>query len=85
VGKRVIKRYVTRKFFDAATGKYLTLHDIYEIVRLHAREDTVEVVEMKGGADVTAVTIANAIYERLRTGGKGPRAERLAAVIRAAR
>lgn len=57
----VIKRYSNRKLYNSETRQYVTLDDIGEMIRLG---EEVQVVDHDTGADLTAVTLAQVIFEQ---------------------
>ena len=58
---RVIKRYSNRKLYDTAGSRYVKLDDIAQLIR--EGEDIKVVDNDKDGADITAVTLAQIIFE----------------------
>lgn len=67
----VIKRYSNRKLYDTETSRYLTLDDIGEMVR---EGQEVQVVDHATGADLTALTLSQIIFEtEKKIGGMLPR------------
>lgn len=68
----VIKRYANRKLYDTQTGRYVTLEEIGEAIQ---RGEEVTIVDHATGADLTAVTLMQVIYEREKNlGGRLPKA-----------
>ena len=68
----IIKRYANRKLYDTSTGEYITLDQIGEAIE---RGEEVTVVDHATGADLTAVTMVQVIFEReKRIGGRLPKA-----------
>jgi polyhydroxyalkanoate synthesis repressor PhaR len=59
------KRYSNRKLYDIAGRRYVTLEEIAGRVR---DGEDVRVVDHDTGRDLTAVTLAQALYERERRG-----------------
>lgn len=57
---RLIKRYGNRKMYDTESSRYVTLDRVTELVR--AGED-LRIVDNDTGADLTAVTFAQIIFE----------------------
>jgi len=57
---RTIKRYANRKLYDTTQSCYVTLEEISELVR--AGEE-VRIVDNKTGEDLTAVTLAQILFE----------------------
>ena len=62
---RLIKRYGSRKLYDTAESRYVSLDEIAGFVR---EGQEVEVVENKTGDDVTAVVLTQIISEEGRNG-----------------
>ena len=68
----LIKRYSNRKLYDVDASQYITLDDIAEMVR---RGDEVKVVDYTTGADLTALTLTQVIFEQeKKLGGLLPQA-----------
>lgn len=57
----LIKRYSNRKLYDVEKSQYVNLDAIAEMVR---RGDDVQVVDYATGADLTAVTLTQVIFEQ---------------------
>ena len=57
---RVIKRYANRKLYDTQRSRYVTLDQIAEMIR--AGED-VKIVDNNSKEDLTAITLAQIIFE----------------------
>ena len=67
-----IKRYANRKLYDVDASRYVTLDDLAEMVR---REEVVKVVDYATGADLTAITLTQVIFEQeKKLGGLLPQA-----------
>jgi polyhydroxyalkanoate synthesis repressor PhaR len=67
-----IKRYANRKLYDVDASRYVTLDDLAEMVR---REEEVKVVDYATGADLTALTLTQVIFEQeKKLGGLLPQA-----------
>ena len=62
---RLIKRYGSRKLYDTAESRYVSLDEVAAFVRAGER---VEVVENKTGHDVTAAILTQIISEEGRNG-----------------
>lgn len=62
---RLIKRYGSRKLYDTAESRYVSLEEVAGFVR---DGDQVEVVENKTGQDVTAAVLTQIISEEGRNG-----------------
>ena len=62
---RLIKRYGSRKLYDTAESRYVSLDDVAGFVR---EGDEVRVVDNKSGADVTAAILTQIISEEGRNG-----------------
>lgn len=68
----IVKRYANRKLYDTEAGRYVTLDEIGDAIR---RGDEVTVKDHATGADLTAVTLMQVIYEReKKVGGMLPKA-----------
>jgi polyhydroxyalkanoate synthesis repressor PhaR len=63
---RVIKRYANRKLYDTQRSRYVTLDQIAEMVR--AGED-VRIVDNNSKDDLTALTLAQILFEQEKKGG----------------
>ncbi|HLF89536.1 MAG TPA: polyhydroxyalkanoate synthesis regulator DNA-binding domain-containing protein [Anaerolineales bacterium] len=57
----IIKRYANRKLYDTVAKKYVTLQGISKLVR---EGKNVQVVDYESGEDITAVTLAQVMFER---------------------
>src|SRR3954451_19792564 len=57
---RIIKRYANRKLYDTEHSRYVTLHQISEMIR---NGDDVKIVDNKTKEDLTPVTLAQIIFE----------------------
>jgi polyhydroxyalkanoate synthesis repressor PhaR len=57
---RVIKRYANRKLYDTQRSRYVTLDQIAEMIR--SGED-VKIVDNNSKEDLTAITLAQIIFE----------------------
>ncbi len=68
--ERRIKRYANRKLYDTTDSRYVTLQDVAEMVR---RGERVRIVDHRDGSDLTAVVLAQIVYEEQRGGGRGTR------------
>jgi polyhydroxyalkanoate synthesis repressor PhaR len=62
---RLIKRYENRKLYDTETRRYVTLDDV---ARLVAAGHDVRVADQKSGEDLTALMLAQAIFEGIKQG-----------------
>jgi polyhydroxyalkanoate synthesis repressor PhaR len=68
----LIKRYSNRKLYDVDASRYITLDDIAELVRQGVE---VKVVDYASGADLTALTLTQVIFEQeKKLGGLLPQA-----------
>lgn len=68
----VIKRYSNRKLYDTAAAEYVTIEQLGE--RIHSGED-ISVIDHATGADLTAVTLMQVMFEReKKVGGMLPKA-----------
>ena len=56
----IIKRYQNRKLYDTGASRYVTLEDIAQMVK---RGGEVRVVDNRTKKDLTAVTLAQILYE----------------------
>jgi polyhydroxyalkanoate synthesis repressor PhaR len=59
----LIKRYPNRKLYDTTAKRYVTLEGIADLVR---RGEEVQVVDYETGDDLTALTLAQIIFEEAR-------------------
>jgi polyhydroxyalkanoate synthesis repressor PhaR len=67
-----IKRYANRKLYDVDASRYVTLDELAEMVR---REEEVKVMDYATGADLTALTLTQVIFEQeKKLGGLLPQA-----------
>ena len=57
----IIKRYANRKLYDTDAKKYVTLQGIAELIR---DGNNVQVIDHETGEDITAVTLAQVMFER---------------------
>ncbi len=57
---RTIKRYANRKLYDTAQSCYVTLEEISELVRTG---EEVEIIDNNSHEDLTAVTLAQILFE----------------------
>ena len=57
----VIKRYPNRKLYDTQARRYITLDEIAELIR---RGEDIQVVDHSDGADLTAQTFSQIIFEQ---------------------
>lgn len=68
----VIKRYSNRKLYDSEAARYVTLDELGD--RIRAGED-ISVVDHESGADLTAATLMQIMFEReKKVGGMLPKA-----------
>ncbi len=56
----IIKRYQNRKLYDTAASRYVTLEDIAQMVK---RGEEVRILDNRTKKDLTAVTLAQILYE----------------------
>jgi polyhydroxyalkanoate synthesis regulator protein len=79
--KVTIRKYANRKHYDESTSAYVTMLDLSTMV---AEGCSVRVVCDLSGVDLTAETLARALYERLkvRDRSKPFRVSRIAGLIR---
>jgi len=57
---KVIKRYQNRKLYDTSDSCYVTLEDISEMIKMG---EEVEIIDNTTKEDLTAVTLAQIIFE----------------------
>ncbi len=57
---KIIKRYQNRKLYDTSDSCYVTLEDIGEMIK---QGDDVKIIDNKTKEDLTAVTLAQIIFE----------------------
>jgi polyhydroxyalkanoate synthesis repressor PhaR len=76
---RTIKRYSNRKLYDPGARRYVTLA---ELARLVARGHDVRVLDQANGADLTNVTLAQALLDSIRDGASRIPREALRQLIR---
>lgn len=57
---KVIKRYQNRKLYDTSDSCYVTLEDIGEMIKLG---DEVKIIDNRTKEDLTAMTLAQIIFE----------------------
>lgn len=68
----IIKRYSNRKLYDSAAARYVTLDELGD--RIRAGEE-INVVDHESGADLTAMTLMQIMFEReKKVGGMLPKA-----------
>lgn len=68
----IIKRYSNRKLYDSDAGHYVTLEELGDRI---GRGEEVSVVDYDSGADLTALTMMQVIFEReKKIGGMLPKA-----------
>ena len=68
----IIKRYSNRKLYDSEAARYVTLDELGD--RIHQGED-ISVVDHESGADLTALTLMQIMFEReKKVGGMLPKA-----------
>ena len=66
---KVIKRYANRKLYDTERSCYVTLDEISGMIK---RGEEVKVVDNKTGEDLSAVTLAQIIFEEEKKSSKMP-------------
>lgn len=66
---KVIKRYANRKLYDTERSCYVTLEEISSMIK---RGEEVRVVDNKSGEDLSAVTLAQIIFEEEKKKSKMP-------------
>jgi polyhydroxyalkanoate synthesis repressor PhaR len=57
---KIIKRYQNRKLYDTSDSCYVTLEDIGEMIK---QGDEVQIIDNQTKEDLTAVTLAQIIFE----------------------
>ena len=75
---RVVKRYANRKLYDTQRSRYVTLEQIADMIR--SGED-VKIVDNNSKEDLTAITLAQIIFEEEKRGPRLP-VEGLRRIIR---
>jgi polyhydroxyalkanoate synthesis repressor PhaR len=76
---RLIRRYANRKLYDVRTSAYVALEDLAALVRAG---ETVQVVDMGTGEDITAQTLTQVILDEGRRGPSVLPAELLHTALR---
>lgn len=76
---RLIRRYANRKLYDVRTSAYVALEDLAALVRAG---ETVRVVDMGSGDDITAQTLTQVILDEGRRGPSVLPADLLHAALR---
>ena len=66
---KVIKRYTNRKLYDTVESRYVTLDEIAEMVKAGTE---VQIVDNRTKEDLTAVTMAQIIFEEEKKTSKMP-------------
>ena len=66
---KVIKRYANRKLYDTERSCYVTLEEIAAMIKAG---DEVKVIDNKSGEDLSAVTLAQIIFEEEKKKNKMP-------------
>jgi polyhydroxyalkanoate synthesis repressor PhaR len=66
---KVIKRYANRKLYDTERSCYVTLEEISGMIK---RGEEVKVIDNKSGEDLSAVTLAQIIFEEEKKKSKMP-------------
>jgi len=66
---KVIKRYANRKLYDTERSCYVTLDEIATMIK---RGEDVKIVDNKSGEDLSAVTLAQIIFEEEKKRSKMP-------------
>jgi polyhydroxyalkanoate synthesis repressor PhaR len=56
--KHLIKKYANRKLYDTSTSRYITLEEIFHLVR---EGDDIEVVERDSGRDLTPLILSQIV------------------------
>jgi polyhydroxyalkanoate synthesis repressor PhaR len=61
--KRIIKKYANRKLYDVTTARYISMCDVASFV---AAGEDVTIVDDRTERDITILTLARALYERIK-------------------
>jgi polyhydroxyalkanoate synthesis repressor PhaR len=77
--RRIIKRYENRKLYDAEDGKFVSLHDIAELIREGV---DIKVIDKKTDQDISSQTLTQVIFEEGKRGRNPFSTEILHDVIR---
>lgn len=75
----VIKKYANRRLYDTHASQYINLDGVAELVR---QGEAVQVVEAKGGEDITRQVLTQIIVEGSKGGAGGPPIEFLRDMVR---
>lgn len=68
----IIKRYSNRKLYDSEAGRYVTIEELGDRIQ---QGEEINVLDHDTGADLTALTLMQVIFEReKRVGGMLPKA-----------
>lgn len=67
---RVIKRYANRKLYDTHASRYVTLHQLADLVR---EGEEIQIVDNTTKEDLTNVTLAQILYEQQKKGDEASR------------
>lgn len=62
---RIIKRYANRKLYDTRASRYVTLHQLADLVR---EGEEIRIVDNTTKEDLTNITLAQIIYEEQKKG-----------------
>lgn len=76
---RTVRRYANRKLYDSAERRYVTLQQLAQLV---ARGHDVRVLDQATGADLTNLTLVQALVEAVRDGAARIPREALRQLIR---
>jgi polyhydroxyalkanoate synthesis repressor PhaR len=77
---RTIKKYPNRRLYDTAESRYITLHDIRQLV---LSDEPFEVIDKKNGANITRTILLQVIAEQEQHGPSVMSRDFLAQIIRA--
>jgi polyhydroxyalkanoate synthesis repressor PhaR len=61
LNKIVIKKYPNRRLYNTVTSQYITLEDIFSLIK---NGDTVKVIDSKTSEDITRATLTQIILEQ---------------------
>ena len=77
--RRIVKRYENRKLYDTEDGKFVSLHDIAELIRGGI---DIKVIDKKTDQDISSQTLTQVIFEEGKRGRNPFSTEILHDVIR---
>lgn len=61
----IIKKYANRRLYNTQTSSYITLHDVFDMIK---KDEEFEVVDAKTGEDLTHQVLTQLIFENNRAG-----------------